>query len=133
MTTNPGIVTSEEITKFRDELANYPNAEIAAKAQAALDLIEEEYDGYLEDAIPVILMRETDQETERGVGDLLEKSRQFVCQREVREALEGGLIAPAIEPISISVGIPPGTATAIAILAFKLGMKSVCDRHNEDG
>lgn len=126
MTTNTTIVTSKEIAKFRDELVDYPKAEIAAKAIAALDVIEEECDGYLEDAIPLLLMRETGQEAEKGLGDLLEQSRQFICQKDVREALESGLIAPAIEPVSMSVGIPPGTATAIAILAFKLGMKRLC-------
>ncbi|MGK7897515.1 MAG: hypothetical protein AB4372_28825 [Xenococcus sp. (in: cyanobacteria)] len=71
MTTDTTIVTSEEIAKFRDELANYPKAEIAFKAISALDVIEEECDGYLDDAIPLILMRETGQGAERGLGDLL--------------------------------------------------------------
>ncbi|MFM6200116.1 MAG: hypothetical protein ACKPE1_13420 [Dolichospermum sp.] len=38
-------VTPEEIAQFRTELASYPSA------IAALDAIEE-YEGYLEDAIP---------------------------------------------------------------------------------
>jgi hypothetical protein len=92
-----------------------------------LDVIEDECEGYLDDAIPLLLMREIGTEADRSLGDLLEKSRQFICQEEVREALESGLLAPAIEAISISASIPPGVATAISICAFKLGMKKICD------
>jgi hypothetical protein len=112
-------VTSAEIAQFRTELANYPSA------IAALDVIDE-CEGYLEDAVPLLLMRETSTEADRSISDLLEKCRKFICQEEVREALESGMIAPAIEPISMGAGIPPGVATAIGILAFKLGMKRVC-------
>lgn len=112
-------VTPEEIAQFRAELADNPSA------IAALDAIEE-CEGYLEDAVPLLLMRETGTEPDRSIGDLLKKCRQFICQEEVREALESGMIAPAIEPISMGAGIPPGVATAIGICAFKLGMKKVC-------
>ena len=61
-----------------------------------------------------------------SVQSTQKKCRQFICQEEVREALESGMIAPAIEPISMGAGIPPGVATAIGICAFKLGMKKVC-------
>ncbi|MCA2656717.1 hypothetical protein [Microcystis sp. M061S2] len=112
-------VTSEEIAQFRAELVDN------LSAIAALDAIEE-CEGYLEDAVPLLLMRETGTEPDRSIGDLLKKCRQFICQEEVREALESGMIAPAIEPISMGAGIPPGVATAIGICAFKLGMKRVC-------
>ena len=112
-------VTPEEIAQFRAELADN------LSAIAALDAIEE-CEGYLEDAVPLLLMRETGTEPDRSIGDLLKKCRQFICQEEVREALESGMIAPAIEPISMGAGIPPGVATAIGICAFKLGMKRVC-------
>lgn len=115
-------VTQEEIEKFRTELVNYPKPE----ALLSLDVIEE-CEGYLDDAVPLLLMRETGAETERAtIGELFEKCRGFICQEEVREALECGVLAPAIEPISIGAGIPPGTATAVAICAFKLGMKKLC-------
>ncbi len=121
MTIEPIKVTPEEIAKFRSELANYPDPTVIA----ALDEIEE-CEGYLEDAIPLLLMEETGQEGDKSISDLLKKCRRFICQEEVREALESGILAPAIEPISISAGIPPGTATAIGICAFKLGMRKVC-------
>jgi hypothetical protein len=114
-------VTPEEIAKFRAELSDYPNLD----AIAALDVIEE-CEGYLEDVVPLLLMRETGTEVDKSFGDLLERCHEFICKEEVREALESGMIAPAIEPISMGAGIPPGVATAIGICAFKLGMKRVC-------
>jgi hypothetical protein len=115
-------VTPEEIAQFRTELASYPSS------LAALDVIEDECEGYAGDAIRLLLRRETNTEADRSIslGDLLEKCRKFICQEEVREALESGMIAPAIEPISMAAGIPPGVATAVGICAFKLGMKKIC-------
>jgi hypothetical protein len=83
-------VTPEEIAQFRAELANYPNPEVIA----ALDAIEE-CEGYLEDAIPLLLL-EAGREPDRSFSDILEKCRKFICQEEVRESLESGMIAPAI-------------------------------------
>ena len=118
MTTDSIQVTAEEIVQFRAELADNP------RAIAALDAIKD-CEGYLKDAVTLLLI-EAGTEPDRSIGDLLEKCRQFICQEEVREALESGMIAPAIEPISMGAGIPPGVATAIGICAFKLGMKRVC-------
>ncbi|MBG1243577.1 hypothetical protein [Nostoc sp. NZL] len=113
-------VTPEEITQFRNQLVDSPEA-----ALAALDAIEK-CEGYLDDAVPLLVMRETAQEADRSLNDLLERCRQFLCQEEVREFLESGLIAPIIEPLAISTGIPLGTATALSILVFKLGAKKFC-------
>jgi len=112
-------VTPEEITQFRSQLADSP------EALAALDTIEE-CEGYLDDAVPLLVMRETAQEADRSLNDLLEKSRQFLCQEEVRQFLESGLIAPIVEPLAVSAGIPLGTATALSICVFKLGAKNFC-------
>ena len=113
-------VTPEEITQFRNQLVDSPEA-----ALAALDAIEE-CEGYLDDAVPLLVMRETAQEADRSLNDLLGRCRQFLCQEEVREFLESGLIAPIIEPLAVSTGIPLGTATALSILVFKLGAKKFC-------
>lgn len=112
-------VTPEEISQFRTQLADSP------EALAALDAIEE-CEGYLDDAVPLLVMRETAQEADRSLNDLLERCRQFLCQEEVREFLESGLIAPIIEPLAVSTGIPLGTATALSILVLKLGAKKFC-------
>jgi hypothetical protein len=116
-------LTSEEIAQYRSELESYHNP----SAIAALDVIEGECEGYLNDAIRLLLMRETGTEADRSMDELLKKSRKFICQEEVREALESGVLAPALEAISIGAAIPPGVATAISICAFKLGMKKFCD------
>ena len=113
-------VTPEEIEQFREQLRDYPDA------IAALDVIHK-CDGYVEDAVTLLMMRETGKEPDRGVGEWLQKCRTAICQEDVKEALASGLIAPAIEPLAISSGFPPGTATAIGILAFKIGIKKLCD------
>ncbi len=113
-------VTQEEIQQFREQLRNYP------EAIAALDVIQE-CDGYVEDAVTLLMMRETGQEPDRGVREWLQKCRTAICQEDVKEALAAGLIAPAIEPLAISTGFPPGTATVLGILAFKIGIKKLCD------
>lgn len=117
---NMATVTQEEIQQFREQLRDYP------EAIAALDVIQE-CDGYVEDAVTLLMMRETGKEPDRGVGEWLQKCRTAICQEDVKEALASGLIAPAIEPLAISTGFPPGTATALGILAFKIGIKKLCD------
>ncbi len=119
------VVTQEEIEQFREQLRDYP------EAIAALDVIQE-CDGYIEDAVTLLMMRETGKEPERGVGEWLQRCHKVICQEEVKEALESGLIAPAIEPLGISIGLPPGTATALGILAFKIGIKKVCDSSSSE-
>lgn len=112
-------LTPEEISQFRSQLADHPQALVA------LDTIEE-CEGYLDDAVPLLVLRETAQEADRSLNDWLEKCRQFVCQEEVREALESGVLAPAIEALAIGLPIPPGIATALSICVFKLGAKKFC-------
>ena len=112
-------VTPEEINRFRSQLADYPQALVA------LNTIEE-CEGYLDDAVPLLVMRATAREADRSLNDWLEKCRQFICQEEVREALESGLLAPAIETVAIGMSIPPGIATALSICVFKLGAKKFC-------
>ncbi|HEY9741252.1 MAG TPA: hypothetical protein V6C90_12250 [Coleofasciculaceae cyanobacterium] len=117
---NMTTVTPEEIEQFREQLREYP------EAIAALDVIQQ-CDGYVEDAVTLLMMRETGQQPDRGVREWLQKCRTAICQEDVKEALASGLIAPAIEPLAISTGFPPGTATALGILAFKIGIKKLCD------
>jgi hypothetical protein len=112
-------ITPEEISQFRSQLADSP------EALEALDTIEE-CEGYLDDAVPLLVMRKTTQEADRGLNDWLEKSRQFVCQQEVREALESGFLTPAIQAIAIGTGIHIGIVTALTIYVFKLGVKRFC-------
>lgn len=118
-------VTPEEINQFRSQLTDYP------ERLAALDTIEE-CEGYLDDAITLLIMRETAQEPDKGLSDWLGNCGKFICQEEVREALESGIIAPAIEAIAIGASFPPGVATALSICVFKLGTKKFCQVPESD-
>jgi hypothetical protein len=114
------ILTEAEIAQFRTQLVTYP------EALAALDVVEE-CGGYLEDAITVIMMRETEAEPDRGLNEVVEKCRKVVCQEEFRNDLLGGLLGVAIEPVAASVGIPLGIATAVVMYAYKKGINQFCD------
>jgi len=113
------IITPEEIAEFRQQLADNP------EALTALDTIAE-CEGYVEDAIPLLLIR-SGNEQDRSINEWLEKCRNFVCLEEVREALELGILPLAIEAIAMSAAVPPGIATAVSICVFKLGAKKFCD------
>jgi hypothetical protein len=112
-------VTQEEINQFREQLAGYP------EAITSLDVIQE-CDGHLEDAITLLILRESGKEPDRGLDEWVQKCRKIICQEEFREELAVGLIAAALEPLATSAAIPPGIATAVGIYAFKIGLKKFC-------
>lgn len=116
-------ITPEEITQFRSELTDYPDA------IAALDVIQQ-CEGHLEDAITLLMIGETGKEPERGLDELVEKCRKVICQQEFREDLAVGLIAAVVEPLATSAVIPPGIATAVAVYAFKIGVKKFCQLYD---
>ncbi len=114
-------VSPEEIEKFRAQLVDYP------EAIAAVDLIEQR-DGNLETATKILAIR-AGYEPSRKINlldELSEKCRKVICQDEFREDLAAGVIVAVVEPLATSAGIPPGLATAIAIYAFKTGVKKFC-------
>jgi hypothetical protein len=114
-------VTTEEIAKFRSQLADYP------EAIAALDMIEE-CEGNLEDAATVLAI-ELGQETDRADGwfeSLAKRCRPVVCQEEFKDDLLAGLVVGAMESLAVSMGIPPGLATPVAIYVVKKGVKNFC-------
>lgn len=114
-------VTPAEIENFRSQLTNYP------EASAALDLIEQR-NGNLETAANILAIRAGYEPSRKSnlLEELSEKCRKVICQEEFREDLAAGLIVVVVEPLATSVGIPPGLATAIAIYAFKTGVKKFC-------
>ena len=114
------VLTQEEITQFCSQLAEYP------EALAALDAVQE-CDGYLEDAIALLLSRETGKEPTRGMSEIWQKCRKVICQEEFRNELAGGLLGLAIEPVAVSVGIPPSVATVLIIYVYKTGIKKFCE------
>ena len=116
-------ITLEEINQFRSQLKDDP------KALAALDVIEE-CEGYVSDAISLLLIREKKQDSSRSLNELLQKFRKFFCQEEIKDFLESGLIAPIVEPVAVATGLPVGIVTALSICVFKLGAKQFCSTPN---
>jgi hypothetical protein len=114
-------VTQEEINQFREQLAGYP------EAIAALDLIEQR-NGNLETAAKILAIRAGYEPSRKLdlLDELSEKCRKVICQEEFKEDLAAGVIVAVIEPLATGAGIPPGLASAIAIYAFKTGVKKFC-------
>ena len=114
-------VTSEEIEQFREQLRDYPDA------IAALDVIEQR-NGNIETAANILAIRAGYEPSRKSnlLEELSEKCRKVICQEEFREDLAAGVIVAVVEPLATSAGIPPGLATAIAIYAFKTGVKKFC-------
>ncbi|MDJ0511698.1 MAG: hypothetical protein QNJ64_20985 [Crocosphaera sp.] len=114
------VISNKEIEALSSRLSTYP------EAIKALNTIKE-CDGYLEDAMQLIAIRETRDDSERGFQDWLVRGRKILCQEEFRNDLAAGLIGVLIEPLVVSAAIPPGVATVVAIYAFKVGIKKFCE------
>jgi len=114
-------ITSDEISQFRSQLADSPDV------LAALDLIEQR-NGNLETAAKILAIRAGYEPSRKAnlLDELLEKSRKVICQEEFRDELAAGIIPIVIEPLAMSVAIPPGLASVVAIYAFKIGVKRFC-------
>lgn len=114
-------VTPEEITEFRSQFADNP------EALAAFDVIEQR-NGNLETAAKILAIRAGFEPSRRSniLDDLLDKSRKVICQEEFRDELAAGVIPIVIEPLAMSAAIPPGLASVVAIYAFKIGVKKFC-------
>lgn len=115
------VVTPEEVSKFRNQLADYP------AALTALHEIEE-CEGSLEDAVTVLAI-ESGQEPDRApqwFNDLLERSRQILCQEDVRDEIMAGFLAVGVEALLASTIVPAGLAAPVVIYVFKVGIKKYC-------
>jgi membrane-associated HD superfamily phosphohydrolase len=118
---NMTTVTQAEIQLFREQLRDYPDA------IGALEIIEQR-NGNIETAAKILAIRAGYEPSRKFslLDELSEKSRKVICQEEFREDLAAGVIVAVVEPLATSAGIPPGLATAIAIYAFKTGVKKFC-------
>ena len=117
-------VTSEEITQFRSQLVDSP------EALAALDAIEE-CKGNLEAAAQLIAVEITDTEVSlRGdsnyLDNLAQKLSKIICQEEFDELMTGVLTA-AIPTLAVSGHIPIALATPVVIYVAKIGVKKFCE------
>ena len=117
-------VTPEEITQFRSQLVDSP------EALAALDAIEE-CKGNLEAAAQLIAVETTDTEVSlRGdsnyLNNLAQKLSKIICQEEFDELMTGVLTA-AIATLAASGNIPVALATPVVIYVAKIGVKKFCE------
>ncbi|MBG1262432.1 hypothetical protein [Nostoc commune] len=116
-------ITPEEISQFRSQLVDSP------EALAALDAIEE-CKGNLEAAAQLIAVETTDTEVSlRGDSNYLEKLAQklskIICQEEFDDLMTGVLTA-AIATLAASGNIPIALATPVVIYVTKIGVKQFC-------
>ncbi|MEH2418498.1 hypothetical protein [Nostoc sp.] len=117
-------VTPEEITQFRSQLVDSP------EALAALDAIEE-CKGNLEAATQLIAVETTDTEVSlRGdsnyLDNLAQKLSKIICQEEFDDLMTGVLTA-AIATLAASGHIPIALATPVVIYVAKIGVKKFCE------
>ncbi|MEH1871119.1 hypothetical protein [Nostoc sp.] len=117
-------VTPEEITEFRSQLVDSP------EALAALDDIEE-CKGNLEAAAQLIAVKTTDTEVSlRGdsnyLDNLAQKFSKIICQEEFDDLMTGVLTA-AIATLAASGNIPIALATPVVIYVAKIGVKKFCE------
>lgn len=117
-------VTPEEITQFRSQLVDSP------EALAALDAIEE-CKGNLEAAAQLIAVETTDTEVSlRGDSNYLDnlalKLSKIICQEEFDDLMTGVLTA-AIATLAASGNIPVALATPVVIYVAKIGVKKFCE------
>ena len=122
-------VTSEELAQFRSQLVH--NLDILA----AYDVIDQ-HNGNLQTAAKILAIQTSyDPSRKSNILDLdwlLEKSRKVICQEELRDALEAGLIHIIIEALAMSTAIPLGLATVVAIYVLKIGVKKFCKAPNSE-
>jgi hypothetical protein len=117
-------VTPEEISQFRSQLADSP------EALAALDAIEE-CKGNLEVAAQLIAVETTDEEVSlRANSNYLEKLAQklskIICQEEFKEMMTG-VLTMAIATLAASGNIPVALATPVVIYVAKIKVKDFCE------
>jgi hypothetical protein len=117
-------ITPEEISQFRSQLADSP------EALEALDAIEE-CKGSLEAAAQLIAVETTDTEVSlRGDSNYLEKLAQklskIICQEEFNDLMTGVLTA-AIATLAASGNIPIALATPVVIYVARIGTKKFCE------
>ena len=117
------IVTSEDIAKFRSDLADYPDALIS------LDVIED-CEGDLEDAAMVLAIR-VGQQPEIANAEwlpiLAKKCRAVICQEEFRDDLVNGKFALMMGHLAATKLCPSLLVTPVLMYVAQLGVNNFCE------
>ena len=115
-------VASEEITKFRLELENYP------PAIKALDMIED-CEGDLEDAamsLAINVGQEPQLDNAEWFKALANKCRVAICQEVLRENLLNGNYNKAAIALAEMKIIPAVLVTPVLMYVLQQGMEDFC-------
>jgi hypothetical protein len=114
-------VTTQEIARYRSELANYP------EALFALDMIED-CEGDLQDAA-ISLGIQVGQQPDRTdyLDGLAKRCRVAICQESFRKDLLDGKLAPVVEYLIEAKICPAILVTPIVIYAFQQGVNDFCE------
>lgn len=117
-------LTPEEITHFRSQLADSP------EALEALDAIEE-CQGNLAAAAQLIAVETSEAEVSlRGDSNYLDKLTQklskIICEEEFDDLMTG-VLTTAIATLAASGNIPVALATPVVIYVAKIGVKKFCE------
>lgn len=115
------ILTSQEIARYRSELADFP------KALEALDMIED-CEGNIEDAA-ISLALHLGQEpniSENWLESLAKRCRVAICHKSLRNDLLEGSIKTTIEYLVEQKLCPTILATPVALYVVKQNINEFC-------
>jgi hypothetical protein len=120
-------VTSEEIAQFRMQIAHDPDI-------LAVYRVIERCNGNLQTATKILANQANYEPWKKSnsLDRLLDKSRKAICQKQLRDALEAGLMHIVIETLVMDAAIPRELATVVAIYVFKIGVKTFCEAPNSE-
>ena len=96
------VLNQEELKNYRQQFAESP------EAIAALDVIEHDCEGHLEDAIILLMIQETNQEPDRAfeLDELIEKCRPVICANKTKKLLAIAVyLTPLLEVTAIGVAL----------------------------
>ncbi len=125
MSTEPTKLSDQEITQYREQFAEYP------EALDALDLIAEN-DGDLKESASLLAL-EAGVEIVKGVPNILDelaqKSRKAVCD-DAFDELMAGLLGAAMGTLAATGQLPKALATSVVIYIARIGVKKFCSSGN---
>jgi hypothetical protein len=116
------VITSQEIARFRSELAAYP------EALKALDCIED-CEGNIEDAA-ISMAIQAGQEpniSENWLDGLAKRCRVAICKSELKADLTNGGLNAAFGDLVAAKVCPEILITAVIIYVFKTGVNEFCE------
>ncbi len=125
MTTEPTKLSDQEITQYRKQFADRP------EALDALDLIAEN-DGDLKESASLLAL-EAGVEIVKGVPNILDelaqKCRKAVCD-DAFDDLMTGLLGAAVGTLAATGQLPEALATPVVIYIARIGVKKFCSSGN---